>query len=88
QDNYTEYVAGTQATNAGSLFAAGGASASAGTKYVVSWHAVAGRTYTVYKGTNLLQSFQLLAAGLTTGSYTDSPASINRVYYRVKAGIP
>ena len=88
QDNYTEYVAGTQATNAGSLFAAGGASASAGTKYVVSWPAVAGRTYTVYKGTNLLQSFQLLAAGLTTGSYTDSPASLNRVYYRVKAGIP
>ena len=88
QDNYSEYVAGTQATNAGSLFATAGASTSAGTKYVVSWPASAGRTYTVYKGTNLLQSFQLLATGLTGGTYTDTVASASRVYYRVKAGMP
>lgn len=88
QDNYTEYVAGTQATNAGSLFATAGASTSAGTKYVVSWPASAGRTYTVYKGTNLVQSFQLLATGLTGGAYTDTVASASRVYYRVKAGVP
>lgn len=85
-DNISEYIAGTQATNANSRFEAATGRAAAG--YVVSWPWAAGRTYDVYRGTNLAETLQPVAIGLTGSSYTDNVSAVSRVYYRVRVVRP
>lgn len=82
QDNISEYIAGTQPTNANSRFVAAGVRS--GTTHVISWPWAAGREYDVYRGTNLTEGLSSLASDLTGSAYTDTVTTINRAYYRVR----
>jgi uncharacterized repeat protein (TIGR01451 family) len=85
QNNFSEYVAGTEPTNAQSRFAVNTTPTGGVAQFVVSWPTAAGRTYTLYRGTNLLvQSFQTVASGLAIGSYTDNISSLRGAYYKLK----
>jgi uncharacterized repeat protein (TIGR01451 family) len=83
-DNWTEYVAGTQPTNALSRFAANCSPTGGVAQFVITWPWAAARTYTVYKGTNLTENFSTLVSGLTVGSYTDAISTLNRAFYKLK----
>lgn len=66
QSNIEEYLAGTNPTNAASRFMIDAMRAPA-----VYWTEKAGRSYSVYWTADLSKPFVRIAAGLTTGSYTD-----------------
>jgi hypothetical protein len=83
-----ELYAGVDPTNKLSGFGIDGNSVgSGGAKVTISWPSLAGRTYSVYRGTNLKQPFPAIATGVAAtapmNTYTDAaPSSIT--YYRVE----
>jgi len=78
--NYEEYIAGTDPKNSASQFKAVQVDASN-----LSWPVEAGRVYSVYWTDDLEQPFQLIATGITTGSYTDTAntGAFSNFYYVV-----
>lgn len=84
QSNLDEYIAGTNPTNAASLFRVESHPEAAG--FVVEWTAVAGRVYSVLWTPALGQNFQPLETGIhyPQHSYTDTVHSAESAgYYRV-----
>ena len=84
-----ELYAGVNPTNRLSGFDIDGNSVGSGggAKVTVSWPSLAGRTYSVYRGTNLKQPFSTVATGIAAtapmNTYTDAaPSSVT--YYRVE----
>ena len=78
--NVGEYIAGTDPTNAASLFCIENMNAP-----MLFWTAKSGRTYSVYWTDNLSRPFICIADGLSTGSYADNLHSGNTAnYYRVQ----
>ncbi|HEY5653990.1 MAG TPA: hypothetical protein VIR63_06450 [Pontiella sp.] len=85
QGDYTEIVAGTSPTNSGDVFEIGNGSTSSNGYFVLNWDAKPGRTYTLDFSTNLVDGFNALASGLTSGSYTDTVHTAEQqVYYKLK----
>ncbi|MGJ8640827.1 MAG: lamin tail domain-containing protein [Opitutaceae bacterium] len=76
--NYEEYIAGTDPTDVNSRFTANTTSTAD-----LSWPVMPGRVYSVYWTDELGTPFQLIATGLTTGTYTDTEHSLsdNNFYY-------
>ncbi|HPF98784.1 MAG TPA: DUF2271 domain-containing protein [Kiritimatiellia bacterium] len=85
--NYGEFVAGTDARDSQSVFAATVPAQPSGASFVVHWHSVAGRTYTLYRSVDLTQGFSPIATGLGAtapmNSYTDTVSSVTSAYYMV-----
>ncbi|HNR95102.1 MAG TPA: hypothetical protein PKK36_10910, partial [Kiritimatiellia bacterium] len=83
--NWGEYVAGTEPTNPLSYFIVSPSSPQAvnQNQFVLEWPSAEGRTYELHRSTNDLASFDLLAANLETGIYTDIVTGIDRAAYRV-----
>ena len=69
-NNYQEYLAGTNPTNASSVFKINSAQAVSATQFVVRWSSVSNRLYDVMRATNL-------AAG--TGAFVRVPGATNLV---------
>jgi len=85
QSNIAEYIAGTNPTNAASLFQVTICETN-GMKFVVEWTAVTGRVYSVFWTPALSQDFQPLEIGIhyPQDSYTDTVHSAESAgYYRV-----
>ncbi len=86
-NNWQEWVAGTQPTNAGSIFAADiGATNTVGR--TVTWFSTSNRNYAVYWSSNLLAGFGPLATNLTPtpplNMYTDTVHNAEwLLYYRI-----
>lgn len=76
--NYAEYIANTDPSDGSSYFRSSQLSPS-----VLTWEAEPGRSYAVYWTNDLSEPFQLIASGLTGGSYTDyvNLGSANSFYY-------
>jgi len=91
--NYHEFLAGTNPTNAASLFKVVGAARTA-SDIAVTWTAVGGHSYVVQRATNAAGSFLDLSPVLSeagTGesikTYTDiGGATNNATFYRVRLG--
>ncbi len=79
-------MAGTQPTNLRSLFELQNTSFSTlGTGgFLVEWEAMEERSYDLYRSTNDLADFQMIATNLTVGIYTDAVDVIERAVYKVK----
>ncbi len=78
--NVDEFIAGTQPTNAASVFRIERVSSTG-----LSWTAVPGRSYSVERTGDLRQPFYQIASGLTVGSYTfDAPTNSAPNYYRIR----
>lgn len=86
-DNWSEYVADTQPTNTASVFEAGVVTGGVG-GVVLSWPGAAGRQYSVYRATNLMESFSLLATNLAGAAYTDGVSGVERSFYRLEVHKP
>jgi hypothetical protein len=94
-NNWQEYLAGTNPTNASSLFKITSAQMIPGGKFVVRWLSVTNRMYDVMRGTNLAAGtnafLPLPGATNLTGTppvniWTDSVSGVStRLYYRLKA---
>lgn len=67
QSNLEEYIADTDPTNAASRFITESISGT-----TLNWTPAAGRTYSVYWSGQLTGPFELIAFGLTGGSYSDA----------------
>lgn len=86
--NWQEIIAGTDPSNALSVFKIAGDSWSTGSGFLLAWPSATGRTYTIYRATNLLDGvWNLLATRAATApsnSYTDTGA-VNHVsaFYRI-----
>jgi hypothetical protein len=83
-----ELYAGVNPTNKLSGFDIDGNTVGgSGVKIKVSWPSLSGRTYSLYRGTSLTQSFPILASGIAAtapmNTYTDTPPS-SVTYYRVE----
>jgi xylan 1,4-beta-xylosidase len=87
-----EYISGMDPTNATSVFAVSSTNAlDAGpTNFVVTWNSVSNRSYSVLRGTNLVQSLQVLKSGIDypRNSYTDAIHNADScMFYRIDVGI-
>ena len=84
-DNYSEYIAGTDPTDGSSVFAVSNIATDSG--YVLNWHSVSGRFYTVFWNNNLLTNdFSVLVTNIyyPVNSYTDTVHSAESVgFYRL-----
>lgn len=82
--NYAEWVAGTSPTAGESVFALQSGSVQPGERFVIRWHSAAGRTYSVYHSTNLVQGFSLLKSSIPAdpplNSYTDTVVTAGSFY--------
>lgn len=86
QSNIAEYIAGTNPTNAASLFQVTSQVETNGLHFVVGWTAVTGRVYSVLWTPSLSQDFQPLETGIhfPQASCTDTVHSAESAgYYRV-----
>ncbi len=86
--NESEFIAGTDPTNAASYFQATAATAEVGGKahFVIEWTAATGRVYNVYWKPSLTDEFQPLETGIAypQHSYTDTVHSAESSgFYRV-----
>ena len=90
-NNWQEYLAGTNPTNAGSVFQITGGQALPGGQFVLRWLSVSNRWYDVLRGTNLaagagafvpVPGATNLAGAPPQNTYTDSvsPASTRAIY--------
>lgn len=87
-NNWGEYCAGTNPSNALSRLAITNAACQSGSRYVLSWPSAAGRLYSVERCTNLMQSTFMdvatnLSAVVPVNVYTDDFSGIP-VFYRIK----
>jgi hypothetical protein len=88
-NNWGEYVGHSHPSNASSAFAS---SAESGDEdqFVFSWPSAPGRTYAVYRSTNLLNGFTSHESGIPAtppeNVYTDSISNVREYYYNVEVG--
>jgi hypothetical protein len=87
--NWQEYVAGTDPTDSNSLFAITQSAAVSTNGYAVSWSSVAGKSYTLWRTTNLLHGFTTVVASnipatASQNTYTDSVGTVVHYNYRVQ----
>ncbi len=86
-DNLEERVAGTDPTNAASVFAARSAVVDAGRREL-AWPAATGRVYAILQSTNLLAGFVPYATNLPAaypqGCHTVSVGQADGVYYSIR----
>ena len=57
--------------------------------YVVRWHSVPGKIYTVYQSTNLLNGFTVLQSGIAATAPTNSLTTTStggQAYYMIGTG--
>ncbi len=93
QTNYQEYLAGTDPTNATSIFRATSITPSGAGTLTITWQSIAAKSYVVERSVNL-QSWTIISGNVTaTGpqtSFTDStfPADQPNVFYRVQTAAP
>ena len=80
-NNWQEYIAGTDPTNAVSVL-----KAAQTTRNVISWSAVSGRIYSVYWSTNLLKGFTNLNNNILypTNNYTNATPDLRLNHYQIK----
>jgi hypothetical protein len=93
-NNWQEYLAGTNPTNAGSVFRITSGQVISGTGFIVRWSSVSNRLYDVMRSTNLasgaggfvpLASATNLAGTPPQNTWTDSASqAAGSVFYRVK----
>jgi hypothetical protein len=78
---WQEYIAGTNPTNAASVFKAAQA-----TRNVITWSAVTGRVYSVYWSTNLVQGFTMKQDNILypTNSFTNANPDSRLNHYQIK----
>ncbi len=80
------YIAGLTPSDPDSVLAVQtpAASANSPSKFVVTWASVAGKTYTLYKSTNLVTGFSSVTGGLNAtppvNSYTDTVSGVMNFY--------
>jgi hypothetical protein len=90
-NNYTEYVAGTDPTDALSIFAIQEFVSDAG-GYVISWNAEVGRSYRILKSANLMfEAFSPISAELLypVNRYTDSVEHAEaQLFYQIEVSRP
>jgi hypothetical protein len=94
-NNWQEYLAGTNPTNAASVFKVTSAQMIPGGKFVVRWASVSNRLYDISRGTNLaagigafvpLANATNLVATPPVNAWTDSVSTAtSRAFYRVTA---
>ncbi len=90
--NGSEFIAGTNPTNALSVFGLGRVSLTTTNQWiVVRWNSVTGKAYDIEKATNLVSGFWPLTNGILAtppeNVYTDSIAPLpNCLFYRIKTG--
>ena len=94
-NNWQEYLAGTNPTNASSVFKITGGQVLPGGQFVLRWLSVSNRLYDVMRGTNLaagagafvpVPGATNLAGTSPQNTYTDSVSSVStRAFYRVTA---
>jgi hypothetical protein len=94
-NNWQEYLAGTNPTNAASVFKITSAQMIPGGKFVVHWLSVSNRLYDIARGTNLAAGTNAFvpmpgATNLTAtppvNAWTDSVSTAStRAFYRVEA---
>jgi len=83
QTNADELIAGTDPLNANSRFAIETILATS-SGFTLTWNPVPGKTYTVEARENLSSgTWDPVATGLTTGSYTDSSSLPSKRFYRL-----
>ena len=85
--NAAEIAAGTNPLDAGSIFKITSIKPAAGGGIIITWDAVAGKTYSIESKTNLNASTRTpVVSGLTLGTYTDTNPGAGNKFYRVKTG--
>ena len=87
--NLNEYFAGTDPTDAKSVFKIVSARQVSTTSLEVNWLSVTGRTYSVWRSTNLVSGYTAIQTGLagngTTNTFTDPTANgLHSYFYRVR----
>ncbi len=88
-DNYSEWLTGTDPTNALSFFGfQSSGSGSVPTGFQLQWNSIAGRTYRIESSTNLVDGiFQPLESGIQglegTTEFIDTNATGEQAFYRV-----
>jgi hypothetical protein len=87
-----EYIAGTDPTNRGSVFAVTDIQATSTNAFVLQWFSITNKLYSVSKTTNLLGSgFAPLATNLPAtpplNTYTDQMNGLDNVFYRIGVGL-
>jgi hypothetical protein len=91
QNNWQEYVAGTNPRDPHSAFALN-AVLSPASPFQLQWPSVAGKTYNIWRATNLLTGFTLLATNLPAtpplNFFPDSRSSEGSVFYRLEVNCP
>jgi hypothetical protein len=82
--NYTEYIAGTSAMDKESRFALVTSPVTNGVPTTIRWHSIAGKTYTIYKSTDLGNGFSVLQdnipASPPVNSFPDTAVQSNAFY--------
>jgi hypothetical protein len=86
--NLQEYLAGTRATDPASVFAMASAGPPAsGEGFVVRWHSVAGKTYTLHRSTNLMEGFTVVSTVIRAtppmNAYTTTVTAVESVFYMI-----
>jgi ubiquitin len=88
QNNYGEFVAGTDPTSLASRLALNAVSAVSAGRFEVRWQSAAGRRYTLLKAATLGGTFAPLATDLSASppenSYTDESASGASAFYKIQ----
>jgi hypothetical protein len=80
--NAAEVTAGTNPLDASSIFKVNSIAVQGG-NVILTWQAVAGRTYKVESSTTLSGSWTTKATGLQVGTFTESKPADAKVFYRV-----
>lgn len=83
--NAQEYRAGTSPISADSVLAFSSGRQQAAEGFVIQWKSVPGKTYSIFKSTDLRSGFTLLTSGIAAGpgdltTYTDTEASLSAFY--------
>ncbi|NLF41022.1 DUF2271 domain-containing protein [bacterium] len=82
--NFAEYVAGTDATDAQSVFAVRAARAAADGSLVLQWASVSNRTYAVYRSGDVANGFSAIETGIAAtpplNTYTGTVTASNAYY--------
>lgn len=91
--NWSEYVTGTDPTNAASTLAFTNSTAVSGGLMQYVWNTVTGRTYAVESCTNLAAALWTNTAGPFAGNdralvWTNTPSGATQLFYRVRVTYP